>query len=544
MSHLQESRIRQQTTYLPGVCWLFIDETRSTARRAKILGSTLLATGMILTGCAQQDGQGAPATQSTAAQPAPVPAPTPAPQSKQPSYNLNGGTMTVVTEPAPEPRRTSAALDLVQANTLLDVARQASIRVVKADADGNTSVINAVALPTTDVAVRLEQALLGRLGNVFSLAVRVNQVGNPSRAFPFTPEGAVELAGQLSGAGLKGYALDVRTEFLDLETTGGTISDPVERFSLNGQVQARLIDVSDGQILRQATCSDNQQMGTLRDIFVAEGRPVPASSALEAAAEPAPATAEVQTEQAISESTADDGSPRPASETSAAALALIQKTNEDEKSQRIAQPSAAETEATTPAPEAGAVAATTPEAPVEAEAQAVADEAVAAVSAPSAPAAQTPEVETPATPTPQPEAAATPAPQPTPEERVQAALRQAAPTRAEVAAREAEQASFQPSPDNPREVPIRRTGAFSGVVQSAIEETPEDPLRPRRRVVNVEDTGVKEKAMLPVASLAAAQATTPVTYPGPGPSGRVADGAAERFIRKCTEELWLKIVPE
>ena len=169
--------------------------------------------------------------------------------------------MTVVTEPAPAPRRTSAALDLVQANTLLDVARQATVRVAKADA-GATSVINAVALPTTDVAIRLEQALLGRLGNVFSLAVKVNQVGNPSRAFPFTPEGAQELAGQLSGAGLKGYALDVRTEFLDLETSGGTISDPVERFSLNGQVQARLIDVSDGRIIRQAACTDNQQYKT------------------------------------------------------------------------------------------------------------------------------------------------------------------------------------------------------------------------------------------------------------------------------------------
>ena len=218
------------------------------------------------------------------------------------------------------------------------------------------------------------------------------------------------------------------------------------------------------------------------------------------------------------------------SEVSDAALALIQKTDEDQKSQRIAQPdaqtTAEEAQPPAPAPEP-AVAAVTPEptTPAAPEVQRVAEEAAAAVSQPAA--------------VPVAPEATPPAPQPSAEERVQQALRQAAPTRAEVAAQQAQE---RPTPENPRDVPIRRTGAFSGVVQSAIDETPEDPLRPRRRTVNVQG-GVKQKALLPVTALVAAQATAPITYPGPGASGRVSDGAAERFIRKCTEELWLKIVP-
>ena len=42
---------------------------------------------------------------------------------------------------------------------------------------------------------------------------------------------------------------------------------------------------------------------------------------------------------------------------------------------------------------------------------------------------------------------------------------------------------------------------------------------------------------------AAAQAAAPANLPGPGASGLVSDGAAERMIRRCTEELWQKIRP-
>lgn len=513
----------------------------------------LFATGLICSACAPQGGS---VQQAQAPQPTPAVAPKPA----QPSYNLNGGSMVVVTEPSPGVRRTTAALDLVASKTLLDVARQASIRVAKADASGS-SVINAVAAPTTDVALRIEQVLLGRLGNVFSLAVKVNQVGNPSRAFPFNAAGAQELAGKLNAAGLKGYALDARTEFLDLETSGGTINDPVERFSLNGQVKARLVDISDGRVLRQAVCTDNQQMGTLRDIFVAEGRPVPESAALAAVSAPAPAPA---SEQPAAQS---DG-PRPASDTSAAALALIQKTDQAEKSQRLVEPTAPTEplETAEPVTEPAAVASQVPQASTVATtapevqpttSERVAREAVAAVTAPAQPVAaptapaqpvaasvSEPEPTEPAQPAAsitQPAAPETPAPQPTEQERVQAALQQAAPTRSEVAAQAtAEQAARE----RPREIPIRRTGAFSGVVQSAIEETPDDQLIRRQRTVTVETSGVKQKARLGAASLLLAQATAPITLPGPGASGRVSDGAAERLIRKCAEDLWQKIVPE
>ena len=580
----------------------------------------LIAAGFVLTACAQQGG-----TANQAA--APAPEPTPVPVQGQATYNLNGGSMTVVTEPAPAVRRTSAALDLVESKTLLDVARQATLRVANADA-GQNSVINAVALPTTDVALRVEQILLGRLGNVFSLAVKVNQVGNPARAFPFTPEGAQELAGKLGGAGIRGYALDARTEYLDLETTGGTIENPVEQFSLSGKVRARLIDISNGAVIRQAVCVDKQQMGTLRDIFVAEGKPVPQSEALAAVAAPVPAPAAAQ---------AASGTSRPASETSAAALALIEKTGQGEKSQKLegesasavplpeatataeatptptvaeAEPAPAATPEPTPTAEPAvqpapaqetAVAAATPvaevprqpivitppkpeptaqvataqtdapapqsaaEADAQAEAGTIAAQAAAAVTAASAantatatvpePTAATtvaePAVSAPSqqVPTPQPTSVAVATPQPTPvatpqptaEDRVQAALRQAAPSRAEVVAQEAAEQAAQ---ETPRNVPIRRTGAFAGVVQSALEESPDQRVFQSQRRVTVQGAGVKQKARLDLATLALAQATAPITYPGPGESGRVSDGAADRLIRKCTEELWQQIVPK
>ncbi|MEM7211450.1 MAG: hypothetical protein AAF479_06055 [Pseudomonadota bacterium] len=568
----------------------------------------MIVAGAALTACAQQGG-------STNQAAAPDPAPTPAPVQQQASYNLNGGSMTVVTEPAPAVRRTSASLDLVQSKTLLDVARQATVRISNADA-GPNSVINAVALPTTDIALRIEQILLGRLGNVFSLAVKVNQVGNPGRSFPFTPDGAQELAGKLNGAGLRGYALDARTEYLDLETTGGTIESPVEQFSLSGKVEARLIDISTGAVIRQAVCINKQQMGTLRDIFVAEGKPVPQSAALAKVATPAPAPASAQ---------APSGSARPASETSAAALALIEKTGQEEKSQRLEEPTApsvplpeatATAAAEVPAPEAApadpapapaaatvaeatpapevveapkpialnppatpapevVAAVQTPAAPVQSEADAqaeagsIAAQAAAAVTAPrteeprtpsipepqpalaatvaepaqstTTPSVQAPETPTVAAVTPEPAPVAIPTPQPTAEDRVQEALRQAAPSRTEVIA---QQQAAQAPQEAPRNVPIRRTGAFAGVVQSALEEEPEGQVFRTQRQLTVQGTGVKQKARLDVAALALAQATAPITYPGPGKSGRVSDGAADRLIRKCTEELWQQIVPK
>ncbi|MEM9061663.1 MAG: hypothetical protein AAGD13_14480 [Pseudomonadota bacterium] len=540
-----------------------------------LLGVTLV--GPLLAACAQQAAQ---APQPAQSEPAPLPQPTVA---QAENYNLNGGTMTVITEPPPAVRRTTAALDLVQSRSLLDVARKASVRVVNADA-GPTSVAGAVAPPTHDVALRIEQTLLGRLGNVFSLAVKVNQIGNPSRAFPFDEAGARELATQLTGAGLKGYALDVRTEALDIETAGGTIENPVERFSLAGQVQARLIDLSTGGILRQGMCRDKQPMGTLREIFVAEGRPVPPSAQATAQAAPQATVA-----AAGAPAPTDDGSPRPADETSAAALALIEKTDGSTKSQRLegseasatplaaapAQPEPSQPTASTPTPEAPAPAVPAPSATVETAAaapapvstetsvetaavaapapaapqpdaatQAVAADAVASVQSGPVPTTSTASVEA-ASPAPVPQQ---PAVQPiTAQERVQQALRQAAPTEAEIAAQR--QAAVQAEEDRrTRQVPIRRTGAFSAVVQGAFDETNEviDGRVQPRRAVRLEDGTVKQKLRLPslaFGTLLASQASAPLTLPGPAASGRVSDGAANRMIRKCTEELWLMLLP-
>ncbi|MEL7469689.1 MAG: hypothetical protein AAFN27_14635 [Pseudomonadota bacterium] len=538
--------------------------------------------GPLLVACAQQ---GAQAPQQAQPEPAPPPQPTIA----QPeNYNLNGGTMTVITEPAPPVRRTTAALDLVESQSLLDVARQASVRVVNADA-GPNSVAGAVAPPTEDVALRIEQTLLGRLGNVFSLAVKVNQIGNPSRAFPFDEAGARELATQLTEAGLKGYALDVRTEALDIETAGGTIENPVETFSLTGQMRARLIDLSDGSVLRQGMCTDKQAMGTLREIFVAEGRPVPPSA--QATAEAAPQ----QVETEATEQVEADGTPKPADETSAAALALIQKTDESPKSQKLEASETSEatatplapaaetpdatqqtTAASDPTPEPSApIAPETPDptAPVEtpAAAASLAPREAAAVEAPAStpeapptqpdPAVQSVAADTiasvqaaPVEPT-VPESVETqtpvqeqPEPQPvTAQERVQQALRQAPPSDGEIAAQR--QATVQAEEDQrARDLPLRRTGAFSAVVQGAFNEAGDigDGRVQPRRDVRLEDGTVKQKAQLPslaFGTLLVSQANAPLTLPEPGASGRVSDGAAERLIRKCTEELWQMLLP-
>ena len=535
--------------------------------------------GPLLVACAQQGAQAPQQAQ-------PEPALPPQPTITQPeNYNLNGGTMTVITEPAPPVRRTTAALDLVESQSLLDVARQASVRVVNADA-GPNSVAGAVAPPTEDVALRIEQTLLGRLGNVFSLAVKVNQIGNPSRAFPFNEAGARELATQLTEAGLKGYALDVRTEALDIETAGGTIENPVETFSLAGQMRARLIDLSDGSVLRQGMCTDKQAMGTLREIFVAEGRPVPPSA--QATAEAAPQQAETE----ATEQPEADGTPKPADETSAAALALIQKTDESPKSQKLEASEATATPlapvaetpdatqqtaaASDPTPEPPAPAAPEPPeqtAPIEtpAIAASLAPLETAAVEAPAAtpeapPTQPDPEVQSVAADTvasvqadPVEPAAAEnteaqtpvqeqPEQQPvTAQERVQQALRQAPPSDAEIAAQR--QATVQAEEDQrARDLPLRRTGAFSAVVQGAFNEAGDigDGRVQPRRGVRLEDGTVKQTAQLPslaFGTLLASQANAPLTLPEPGASGRVSDGAAERLIRKCTEELWQILLP-
>lgn len=450
-----------------------------------------IALTVVLAACAEQGTQDAPP--QPAAAPARQPAPAPAAAPRQPGYTLSGGTMIVVTEPVPEVRRTTAALDLVKPKTLLDVARQATVRVANADA-GSDSVINAVDAPLTDIALGIERALLERLIDTFSLPTRVTQVEDPQRSFPFTAEGAATLSGQIRGAGLGGYVLDVRTNYLDLETTGGTIGNPVENFSLSGQVAVRLIDVSDGRVIRQAVCTDKQPMGTLRDIYVAEGKPVP--DRIEAAAEPEPAP----------EDTAS-GEPKPEDETSAEALALIEKTDGSTTGQPISDVPAG----TEPVP---------PDA--DAEAEAIAQEAASAVT--------------------EPLAAVEPVGQPTPEDRVQQALREAPAAQSEVAGqappRNAQTATDEPSAD----VPLRRTEAFSGVVQEALSGSP-SPGAQSDQSVTVQTEAVKQKARLPAAALAAAQATGAVNLPGPGASGRVSDGAAERLIRICTEDLWWKIRP-
>lgn len=460
-----------------------------------------IAVLLVLSACAQQDGGTAERPETPATAPAAEPAPAPAPRVRQANYNLNGGSMIVVTEPAPEVRRTSATLDLVQPKTLLDVARQATVRIANADADP-LSVINAVQAPTTDVALSIERTLLERLANVFSLGTTVNQVDNPQRAFPFTSEGAQILAGQIRSAGLGGYVLDARTNYLDIETSGGTISNPVERFNLIGQVAIRLIDVSDGRVIRQAVCTDSQPMGTLREIFIAEGKPVPERTRSSAA------PTDETTAEPTSETESDE--PRSEDETSAAALALIEKTD---GSGEPAEPADGAT-ATVPGPEPSAT---------DPEAQSIAQEAVTAVTQPATPVA--------------------PLGQPTAEDRVQDALRQAPAAPSEVAEEEARQ-NYQPVEDSPTEqVPLRRNGAFADVVQDAMTETA-DPSAQPAQTVTVQTDGVKEKARLEAAALVAAQAIAPASLPGPGASGRVSDGAAERLTRKCTEDLWQKIAPE
>lgn len=451
-----------------------------------------IAVTVLLSACAEQ---GTPDAQpEPAATPAPQPASAPASQPRQSGYTLSGGQMIVVTEPAPEVRRTTAALDLVKPKTLLDVARQATVRVANADA-GSDSVINAVEAPATDVALGIERALLERLIDTFSLPTRVTQVEDPQRSFPFTAEGAANLSGQIRGAGLGGYVLDARTSYLDLETTGGTIGDPVENFSLTGQVAVRLIDVSDGRVIRQAVCTDKQPMGTLRDIYVAEGKPVP--DRIE--------TAAADEDPAASDTASDE--PKPEDEVSAAALALIEKTDGSGTGAPISDvPASAE-----PAPPAE-----------DGEAEAIAQEAASAVTQPLAP------VE--------------PVGQPTPEDRVQQALREAPAAQSEVAEqtslRYTQTAADEPSAD----VPLRRTEAFSGVVQEALSGSPESGSQSGRNVT-VQTEAVKQKARLTAAALAAAQATGAGNLPGPGASGRVSDGAAERLIRICTEDLWWKIRP-
>lgn len=461
-----------------------------------------IAAVLVLSACAQQDGGTAEQPETPAPAPATKPAPAPAPQVRQANYNLNGGSMIVVTEPAPEVRRTSATLDLVQPKSLLDVARQATVRIANADADP-LSVINAVQAPTTDVALSIERTLLERLANVFSLGTTVNQVDNPQRAFPFTSEGAQILAGQIRSAGLGGYVLDARTNYLDIETSGGTISNPVERFKLIGQVAIRLIDVSDGRVIRQAVCTDTQPMGTLREIFIAEGKPVPERARSSAA----------PTEEPVAEPAGETESdePRSEDETSAAALALIEKTD---GSGEPAEPADGAT-ATVPGSEPSAT---------DPEARSIAQEAVTAVTQPATPVA--------------------PLGQPTAEDRVQDALRQAPAAPSEVAAEEARQ-NYQRVEDSPagQDVPLRRTGAFADVVQDAMTETADPGAQPAQ-AVTVQTDGVKEKARLEAAALVAAQAIAPASLPGPGASGRVSDGAAERLTRKCTEDLWQKIAPE
>lgn len=407
--------------------------------------------------------------------------------------------MIVVTEPAPQVRRTSASLALVQPKTLLDVARQATVRVANADAEAD-SVISAVEGPTTDVALSIERALLERLADTFSISPRVTNVEDPQRAFPFTPEGAQVLSGQIRSAGLGGYVLDVRTNFLDLETTGGTISDPVERFSLKGQVAVRLIDVSDGRVIRQAVCTDSQPMGTLRDIFVAEGKPVPERVQIETAeAEPEAETADA----------AETDEPRSAEDVSPEALALIESTDGSQIAPTPAESEAAE--------------ASEAQQQADAEAESIAQEAASAVTQPAAP------VE--------------PLGQPTQEDRVQDALRQAPAASSEVAEQEAKQSTDPLAGERGGRVPLRRTGMFSDVVQEAFSESSTNPLIEPSQDVTVRTEGVKQKARLQLAALAAAQATAPVEVPEPAAPGLVSDAAAERLIRKCTAELWQNIAP-
>ena len=71
-----------------------------------------------------------------------------------------------------------------------------------------------------------------------------------------------------------------------------------------------------------------------------------------------------------------------------------------------------------------------------------------------------------------------------------------------------------------------------------------DPGTQPAQAVTVQTDGVKQKARLGAAALVVAQSIAPASLPGPGASGRVSDGAAERLTRKCTEDLWQKIAPE
>ena len=90
-------------------------------------------------------------------------------------------------------------------------------------------------------------------------------------------------------------------------------------------------------------------------------------------------------------------------------------------------------------------------------------------------------------------------------------------------------------------MPLRRTDAYTGVVREALSGT-EDPGTGSGQGVTVQTEGVNQKARLGASALAAAQAGA-ANLPGPGATGRVSDGAADRLIRKCAAELWQKIRP-
>ena len=143
----------------------------------------------------------------------------------------------------------------------------------------------------------------------------------------------------------------------------------------------------------------------------------------------------------------------------------------------------------------------------------------------------------------QPAAPVAPLGEPTEEDRVQDALRQAPAASSEVAGEETRQNVEPLAGGQSAGVPLRRTGMFSDVVQEAFSESSTDPLEQPTQEVTVRTEGVKQKARVELAALVAAQVIGPVNLPGPGASGRVSDGAAERLVRKCTEELWQKIAP-
>ncbi|MEM7424404.1 MAG: hypothetical protein AAF334_11830, partial [Pseudomonadota bacterium] len=248
--------------------------------------------GVFLASCAapQAGAPVPPNDQPEAAQsPGAVPAPQPDAGPVASPYALRNAPLVVVAEPLPEVRYTQKSLTILPPKNLLDVARQATVRIGNADVSDGDAPIRRIAPPRFDIASAIEPLMLRQLVETFDLPGRATRVEDRVRAFDLTADGSAGLASAIGGAGLKGYALDVRVDELEISTTGRTLTETSETFSLIAKVGARLIDLDAGTVVREAVCNAEEELGTYR----------PVTETAEAAATPdAPETAEAPVDDA------------------------------------------------------------------------------------------------------------------------------------------------------------------------------------------------------------------------------------------------------